>query len=70
MVQVDAIIFLICFSSLIRTYFEHLHVFYSFNVLSVTNFIMINKKRLFFAKHDHTVNEIFIDLVIQVSRQN
>ena len=42
------------------------------HLLYVTNFIMINEKILFLQrmKHDHIVNETFIDLVIQVTRQS
>ena len=42
------------------------------HLLYVTNFIMINEKILFLQrmKHYHIVNETFIDLVIQVTRQS
>ena len=49
MVKVDATIFC-CISAVLTEYvFENLHVFYSFEILHVTNFTMINE-RLFFAR--------------------
>ena len=50
MVKVDAIMFC-CISAVLTEYvFENLHIFYSFKILHVTNFTMINEKRVFFAR--------------------